>query len=465
MKLFGLFSFLFLCSVILEAKSFEYFKKREVHTFSQYTNVNDLEFSKYLKKEWLGYSQEKRYRFYKELKPNFITPALKRYMKPVGPILNIRIQKKNIVRKSSYKPVNGNLTFVFFGTKLSFNAPDIKDYVFYPKSKDGVAIFFKNIATSQYYDLVDSIKKTSKELKLNDWAKYLLVKKITYQIYGDEDRANLLSWFIFNKMGYDVKVGLHEKHIVLMFYLEQKLYETAHYKIANREYYIFDNYLKGRLGLVYTYKKSYPSAKKVFDFSLKTLPLFKENNISKTIIFYEDSKQYKIPYIYNQNLIDFLNTYPQIDAKIYLNTPMENETYKKIAFALKKYTREKKASDALNFILHFVQKSFIYETDKKQFQKQKMMFAQETLYFKKSDSEDRVSLFIYLIKKLYGITAVGVKYSDYMVAGLYIPIDGDNVKVGRKKYILADPTYINSNIGQSMPKYKGIKPLEIINTF
>jgi len=463
LKLFGLFSILLIFTTFLEAKSFENFKKREVHTFTQYTNVNDLEFSSYLKREWLGYSQNKILKFYKETKPNFITPALQTYMKPVGPILNIKIPKdKNTTKKIPYEPINGSLMLNFFGTKLGFNIPAIKNYVFYPKSKDGVSIFFRNIATSQYYDLVDSIKKTSKELNLNDWAKYLLIKKITSKIYGDKDRANLLAWFIFNKLGYDIKIGLHEKHAILMFHLKQKLYQTSSYTITKKKYYVLENYLQGKLGLVYTYKKNYPSAKKVFDFSLKTLPLFTKNIASKTITFYEDSKKYEIPYIYNKNLINFLNTYPQVDTKIYLQTPIPYKSYRKIAFALKRFTREKKASDALNFILHFVQKAFIYETDEKQFKRQKMMFAQQTLYFKKSDSEDRVALFNYLIKHLYGISVVSVKYSDYMMSGLYIPIQGANVKLGRKKFILADPTCIDSNLGQIMTKYKGVKPLEIV---
>jgi len=37
-------------------------------------------------------------------------------------------------------------------------------------------------------------------------------------------------------------------------------------------------------------------------------------------------------------------------------------------------------------------------------------------------------------------------------------MSGDSIEANKKKYIVADPTYINSNIGQSMPKYKSINP-------
>ncbi len=464
LNLFGLFNLFFVFVVFLEAGSFENFKKREIHTFREYHNVDDMEFSSYLKKEWFGYSQEELLEYYLASKPEFITPSLKTFMKPVGPIFSIRLPKlQKQIDPPLYKPKQSNIKLDFFGTKLWFNSPPISNYVFYPKSKDGVAIFFKNIATSQYYSLVDSIEKTSKELKLNDWAKYLLIKRIAQQIYDDSDRVKLLSWFIFNKLGYDVKVGLHEKHIVLLFFSEQKVYQTPYYKFGNKNYFVLDNYLKGRLGLVYTYKKNYPTAKKAFDFSLKTLPLFTKNIRTKTIVFVENGKEYRIDYKYNTNIVKFLSTYPQVETKIYLQAAFSLNLYRELASALKKYTREKKASEAINFVLHFVQKGFNYKVDEKQFGRQKMMFAQESLHYESSDCEDRVVLFSYLIKHLFGISVVSVKYSDHMVAGLYIPIGGDSIKKGSRKFVIADPTYVNSNIGQGMAKYRGVKPVEVVS--
>ncbi len=86
------------------------------------------------------------------------------------------------------------------------------------------------------------------------------------------------------------------------------------------------------------------------------------------------------------------------------------------------------------------------------------MFANETLYFDKSDCEDRAVLFSYLVKELFGVSVVGVKYKDHMATALYVPMSGDSVKAGKRKLVLADPTYINSSIGQSIPKYKSLIP-------
>ena len=155
-------------------------------------------------------------------------------------------------------------------------------------------------------------------------------------------------------------------------------------------------------------------------------------------------------------------TYPQADYETYFNAPMSEESYADIAEAMKGYIDSKRATVALNFVLNFVQKAFIYERDQQQFSREKVMFAQETLFYDKSDCEDRAILFSYLVKKLFGVTVIGVKYKDHMATALYIPVRGDSVKAGRREFVIADPTYINANIGQSMPRYKNIIPEKFI---
>jgi hypothetical protein len=125
----------------------------------------------------------------------------------------------------------------------------------------------------------------------------------------------------------------------------------------------------------------------------------------------------------------------------------------------------KQASTAINFILNFVQNAFVYEVDNKQFGYEKVMFAQETLYYDKSDCEDRAVLFSYLVTKLFGFSVVGVKYKDHMATAIYIPLKGDSVNIKSKKYVIADPTYVNASVGQSMPQYRSIKPDKFIKVF
>ncbi len=116
----------------------------------------------------------------------------------------------------------------------------------------------------------------------------------------------------------------------------------------------------------------------------------------------------------------------------------------------------------MNFVLNFVQNAFAYETDQQQFGREKVMFAEETLFYRASDCEDRAILYSFLTKELFGVPVLGIKYPNHMATALYIPLDGDKVRIRGREFVVADPTYINANIGEAMPQFKGKMPEDFI---
>ncbi|MBN2815655.1 MAG: hypothetical protein JXQ67_03175 [Campylobacterales bacterium] len=357
-----------------------------------------------------------------------------------------------------------DVTFDFFGANLGFTvAPTIKDAKFYPYSQVGIANFFDVMASSDYEPLVTQLQAVKNTLILNDWGICLLVDKLAREVYSSDDEAKLFTWFLLNKIGYNVKIGISSKHIVLMHYSEKIIYATPSYSFDTKKFYLLPLHSSYNKGMrVYSYKQDYPGATKALDLTLKTLPSFPEAFAEKNLRFKQFGKEYVIAFNYNENLMSFMATYPQADYETFFNAPMQESTYEQIAKEIKAHIDGKRASVAMNFVLNFVQNAFVYERDDEQFGREKVMFAQETLIYDKSDCEDRAILFAYLMKRLFHIGVIGVKYSDHMATALYIPLDGDSVKVGTKKFVVADPTYINANIGQSMPQYKSKIPQSFI---
>ena len=494
-KQFGLFSLIcLLLSSSLGAESFEDFKKSQNNSFSKYRDERDAAFNSYLKAQWEEYTAKESKPLYEKQKPKSITPSLEKKIKSVGPRINIKIAKiKPVVQPqvapkpkakeitstpkvviTTQKPVTvpviqkvvepiRDINLVFFGQKLGFDIDDkLKTAKFYPQNQSGISSFFDVAASSDYGQTLRQVKVAAKELELNDWGVYLLVNQLSATIFSGSDDIRLFSWFMFNKLGYEVKVGLSGKHVVLMHYSEKIIYSTPNYSFKKKKFYVISNYAKGSAGKVYTYKQSYPGASKALDLELQTLPNFEKDLQKKTVSFKQLGEEYKASYHYDKNLIDFMATYPQADYNTYFNAPMSEETYRDIAQDLKKYVDAKQASVAINFVLNFVQKAFKYERDQQQFGREKVMFANETLYYDKSDCEDRSILFAYLVKELFGVGVIGVKYKDHMATALYIPIKGDSVIAGKREFVIADPTYINANIGQSMPQYKSKIPQSFI---
>ena len=151
-------------------------------------------------------------------------------------------------------------------------------------------------------------------MRLNDWGVYLLVEKFSKKLFSNPDDAKLMSWFVFNKLGYDVRVGLAKKQVTLMFYSKKIIYSTLNYNFSNKKFYVLSHYDKSRVGRLYSYKQSYPEATKAFDLSLKELPKFNRSAKSKSLWFKSKGEVFTTTYNYNQNLIDFMATYPEADC-------------------------------------------------------------------------------------------------------------------------------------------------------
>ena len=466
-NLFGRFSLVCIFGVsTLFGGSFEDFKQSQSQSFKHYKDSRDGAFNAYLKQQWREYNAYVTPPMFTKPKPKAIVPLVQKKPPYVGPIVQIRVPqtKKPHFIVLPKKRVKKDVNILFFGSKLGFDVDKrVFGKDFYPKNQSGIANFFSFLAATHYQELLREIKGYKRDMQLNDWAVNLLVKKIAQKIYAQSSEAKILQWFLLNKLGYDVKIGLTNSRVpILLYATKEVVYATPRYHFGLKNYYALAYYNKKGAMQVYTYDKKYPKATKSLEFALPQLPNLLYAPIDKEVKFRDYAKEYKFSYKLNKNLVDFMATYPQVDYRVYFNAPMEANTYKALALEIKNYADGKKITQGMDFVLHFVQKAFHYERDQEQFGHEKVMFSEETLAYPASDCEDRAILFATLMKKFFGVGVVGVKYSDHMTTALYIPIAGDSVKVGQRRYVIADPTYINANLGQSMPKYRSIMPESFI---
>jgi hypothetical protein len=500
LKQFSRFSTLFLMGVsLLNASEFEEYQKAQNESFQKYRDERDTAFNNYLKEQWKAYKEFSGQSLYEKPKPeivpkvDYVAPQnlgpkvviqLKSEPKPIVPTHEVivpkvqtpkrelegqktapKVEPKVAILTPIVTPIvvetpKKDINILFFGTQLSYNTPDgIKKAHFFPNTQAGIASFFDKAALSEYKPFLSDLQNTIKTMNLNDWGIYLLVNNLSSQIFSNQDDAKLFSWFMFNKLGYAVKVGLADDgHVIMLTYSKKIIYSTPNYTLDNKKYYALDFYNKSGVGSLYTYNQDYPGSVRPLDLAIVSLPKFVDAKNSKNLKFTYQKKEYQIPFNYNQNIIDFMATYPQADYDTYFDAPVENESYVQVASGLKKYIDGKQASDGMNFVLSFVQHAFVYQTDQQQFGREKPMFAEETLYYNASDCEDRAALYAYLTRKLFNIDVMGVKYSDHMSTAIGVPMPGDAFKVADERFVIADPTYINASIGQSMPQYKNVKP-------
>lgn len=445
--------------------------------FKKYKKSMDEEFSEMLKKDWEAFQSMTSPSLYKEPKPEKMPKIVKPIIPPKNEIKESPIViAKPIKKEEIQKPIEvaekvkkiedfnvSNLEFysvpisIQYDTKTSFDLNSI--------NKNSISQFWDMMSQTNYKKLITQINAIKENLNLNDWAKYQLIHKLGLNIFKENNKANLFTWFILVKMNYDTKVGYGNERIYLMSTMQHNLFQVAFFTLNNKKYYILTPSGKiNNVGTLFTYAGDYPKAKKELSFiMLDEVKLYK-NIKTKSLKFTYDKKNYIINTQYSADLVDFYKTFPQSDYNIYFSTKNSTPLSNSILVKLMPLVKGKSEIEAVNLLLRFVQTSFKYKTDQKQFNYEKVMFPEETVNYPYSDCEDRSILFSYLVKNLLKLEVVGLKYKDHLstAVALSSSVSGDSFDYKGTKYTISDPTYVNANVGISMPQYKN-KAFKVIS--
>ncbi len=368
-----------------------------------------------------------------------------------------QFQTKKQIKKTDALSINVD----FYEAPISLpDESSLKISLKWKPNNESIAEYWKTISNAKFESTLQKAESYKRSLALNDWGYCMLLYNIGEVISsGDETEARLFTWFMLNKSGYDAKVGYSNKQVYLLLPSKDTIFGAPYFTIEKRRFYVVS--LDGKefqLGSMYTYEGDYPDANKIVSLNLNTLPVL-WGNVPKQVKFSYNETNYTINYTYNKNIVNFLNNYPHTAYPIYFNTPLMNESYSSLVEQFKPILSGKTKSEALNILLRFVQTAFEYKTDQQQFGKEKCLFAEETLYYPYCDCEDRSVIFAYLVKKLIGLEVIGLDYPGHIATAVKIDnVPGDYLTVNGEKYLICDPTYINANIGMSMPRYKNVKP-------
>ena len=346
----------------------------------------------------------------------------------------------------------------YFGQKLKIQYdPEIKINVRQPVNDKSIQKYWNNMSQVNIKPMIGQIESYTQLYKLNDYGKYLLVKKVADEILNTKDDKVLYCWYVMIKMGYDVKIGYGRNFTSIMIPTNNMLYSRPYLTFDGQKYFIFTyDDKKGNPLQLYSYDKSHPTASKFFDFSIKELPMFGEYNQEKELKFKYHNEVHIVNYVYNENLIKYFNNYPQTDYPVYFNAPVSPKILYSFVKSFKPIIENKPEQEALNIILRFVQTAFEYKTDDDHFGREKPLIPDETFYYQYSDCEDRSILFSTLVREMLSLKVVGLKYKGHMAVGVKTKTKakGDHISAGNNRYLVCDPTYINANIGQCMPQYK-----------
>ena len=466
---------------------FEQWKKGEREKFQEFKDERDKAFTEFLKKQWRemqlmqGLVPDEKP---KPQKAPVYTPPPPDTQREQIPDNSKIIKKIPIlkpppeVQPELEKPIpdarkKGKTTnFTFFDASLMIHYDEaLKAPLGSEMDKETISAFWEALSRSNYDDCITQAQYYRKQMKLNDWGYCLLLHKIGERIYqGKRNPTYLFVWFMLSKSDYMAKIGYNQDKVSIRKLLNPRvylllpsantLYGASYFTYgddSNRFYVVsLDSKSKPDIETLYTYDGKYPGADTLIDLTIDSSPNIGNMVANKTLKFNYKGKDYVLPVKFDKNAVDFFFDYPQTNLEVYFDAPLSPEASLSLLTELKPIIEGKSEVEAVNILLRFVQTAFAYMVDEEQFGREKFLFPEESLFYNYSDCEDRSVLFAYLVRKLIGLEVIGLDFPGHVATGVKFNTDvtGDYVTYQNQKYIICDPTYINANLGMSMPQFK-----------
>lgn len=332
--------------------------------------------------------------------------------------------------------------------------------------------FYNSLNSSNYKPIVDSMLAYRERYQLNDWLYYQLVRRVSQQISPkaeDYTRYTLYKWFLLSKSGYEARLAIAGEKIIFYVYNDEDIADIPFFMVEGKKYMCLNihDYPKADLhqNPPIPVLISVPEARGSFSYKITRLPDFKpENYRVKKIEFRYKQKTFHFAVKLNPEIESLFANYPGVDFESYFNIPLSKETYGSLIPMLKKNITGMSQKKGVDYLMRFTRYAFLYEDDEENFGKEKRLSAEETLFAKYSDCDDRAALFFYLVKEIYNLPMIAVLYPTHITMAVrFDKAIGKPIIYEGKAYSICEPTPQQENlqIGQISQKYKNI-PYKVV---
>lgn len=323
-------------------------------------------------------------------------------------------------------------------------------------NENAIADAYEALCNSDYKPLLADCAQIRKDLRLNDWGVFTLVRQVADTYCGTANESIVMQQFLLNEMGYKARMARKATGDKMMLFVatDCSIYAHPYITLNGQNYYNLSG--NNEQCQFYMCQKDSPKAKNSVGMQLKEAPLFPGTVVSST--HQAKGSAARVTVDVPKALMDFYKDYPQCDYSVYFNAPVNAAMENRILSSLAPLVQGRNEADAANILINFVQTAFQYQTDGQQFGYEKPFFVEELFYYPYSDCEDRAMLFSYLVRKLLGLDVVLLDYPEHIATAVRFNgnVSGDYLMVNGRKYIVCDPTYIGASIGMTMPRYKTV---------
>ncbi len=453
----------------LASEWFEQKKSKAEHEFNTYRDSINREFANYMRQTWPKHEAKPAIPVPERPEPPMpivkkpddiptTTPIPFDFTKQPPTSIPIATPKPIIPNNQLQKPKQPQFKFSFYGTTCTISLTATHQFKLSGIDENSVADAWLQLTNDKYSIVVTDCLAWKEKLQLPDWGYLRFIEKMATTFFPahSQNEAKLLQMYILTQSGYKVRIARSGKSLVLLLPSNDNIYQYPYLAINNSKYYIIDKDANGRT--YHLFDREFPK-EQYFSLNMSNSPLLSiEKTNSRTLT----SKRFpsaSATIATNRNLIEFYNDYPLTDLwSVYVKSSLNDVSKNQLYPALRHAIDGKNNLEAANLLLNFVQTAFAYKTDGAQFGYERPLFADETLYYPYCDCEDRSILFAILIRELLGLDIVLLYYPNHVATAVCFNqnVSGDYLLIDNKRYIVCDPTYINADVGCTMPQFKNV---------
>ena len=455
--------FMLCCALFIKAqdpqKEFDQFKSRTEVAFEQARQEQDSIFARAMLENWkaihLQPPIEKEIAPKPEKQPQADSTLelkeVKHQILETQPKLMRSFRPPSLEYTQEYEP-NLLEEYSFYGSQIQVKYAD--EFLIATRleidDQNDLAKAWKLLSKLPYQSVISDLFKQREDLKLPDYGYLLLIDSFLDQLQIKDAQKAVYSWFLLQKSGFVSRVGLIEEFPVLIIGSYGKIYGKRYYSSVGINYYL----LSDKQGELESYIVEADADNNPFDLSIKQpveLPL---SPVEKTISYTAKAGgEVSCKVIYNQQTVELLGQFPQVELAYYLSSTSSDLLDRSMEVALKPYLEELSDIEKVDFLLEFVQKGFDYQSDSKQFGRERVMYPEEIFFYPQSDCDDRVVLLAYLLKKFVDVPVIAVSFPQHVTLAVKMtsPIFGETIKYNGYDFTLCDPTYFNGPIGSVIP--------------
>ena len=385
---------------------------------------------------------------------------------PVAPQAQPQVPAEPKVEKA-----NDYMSFTVFGTECKVRIGDNCRFRLPSVKSNDVADAIEHVFPGQQFEnmLYDCLQER-KSHGFSDWAYYQMLLSLTRQFYGDTNEAVLAQAFLYSQSGYKMRLAHADNKLYMLAATRHFIYNKLFYSLDGEWFFLLSGDQPKSLGIC---QASFPK-ESTLSLRISTEQMLSDNPTIQRTIKSRKNPDFSVTITSNKNYIDFYDTYPSSMVEnnfmtrwaMYANSPIEPGIRDQLYPQLKEKLAGYNQVDAVQQLLWWMHgmvdldgeitnsDTFLYRYDEDVWGCDRAFFGEETLFYPYCDCEDRSILLSHLVRDLVGLDVVLVHYPGHLAMAVNfteaIPANCDYITLDGRKFVICDPTYIGSRVGETM---------------